>query len=94
MKEYIVDIWETRKQKLYGDSCLSQLQPQSSAGNLGDITGVEGQRDGKLGRTGKLCVQGKLYTKDCDVSRMSMCITSSAHVCGCVVNGRVAMAAV
>ena len=49
VKEYILDIWETWKQKIYGDdSCPSQLQSQSLAGNLVDVAGVEGQRDGKI----------------------------------------------
>ena len=45
VKEYVVDVWEARKQKLYGDdSCPSQLQ--SLAEDL-QLAGVEGQRDGK-----------------------------------------------
>ena len=57
VKEFIVNVWEVRKQKLYGDdSCPNQLQSQSSPGGLGGATGVEGQRDGKF-REGKLhCV--------------------------------------
>ena len=53
------------------------------AGNVVDVTGVEGQRDGELGHTGKLCVQGKLYTGGCDVCVPSS-VCTSAHVCGCV----------
>ena len=35
-EEYIVDIWEVRKQVLYGDdACPSHLQSQSSVGDLG-----------------------------------------------------------
>ena len=46
--EYIVDVWEVRKQILYGDdTCPSHLQSQSSVGNLGGVTGVDGHRRGK-----------------------------------------------
>ena len=46
--EFIVNMWEARKQKLYGDdSCPNQLQSQSSPGGLRCAAGVEGQRDGK-----------------------------------------------
>ena len=40
--EYIVDIWEVRKQILYGDdACPSHLRSQSSVGDLGGVTGVD-----------------------------------------------------
>ena len=49
MNEYVVGVWDARKQKLYGDdSCPSQLQ--SLAEDL-QLAGVEGQ--------GKLCSSGK-----------------------------------
>ena len=49
VKEYIVDVWEVRKQILHGDeTCPSHLQSQSSVGDLGGVTGVDGQRSGKL----------------------------------------------
>ena len=36
VKEYIVDVWEVRKQILYGDdTCPSHLQSQSLVGDLG-----------------------------------------------------------
>ena len=57
VKYFIVNVWEVRKQKLYGeDSCPTQLQSQSSPGGLGGATGVEGQRDGKFrdGEFGKV----------------------------------------
>ena len=54
VKEYIVDVWEVRKLILYGDdSCPSHLQSQSSVGDLGGVTGVDGQRSGKLDKQGK-----------------------------------------
>ena len=82
----MVDVWETRKQILYGDnSCPSQLQ--SLAGDL-QSAGVEGQRDGKL----RVCSSGEGGTDGKDLS-MCMCVCGSAHGCGCVVDGSVAMAA-
>ena len=55
VKEFIVNMREVRKQKLYGDdSCHNQLQSQSSPGGLGVAAGVVGQRDGKF-------YEGKLY---------------------------------
>ena len=46
VKEYVVGVWDARKQKLYGDdSCPTQLQ--SLAEDL-RLAGVEGQMVGKL----------------------------------------------
>ena len=57
VKEFIVNVWEVRKQKLYGDdSCPNQLPSQSSPGGLGGATGVEGQRDGKFRELCLLCI--------------------------------------
>ena len=68
----------SRKQKLYGDdSCSSQLQ--SLAEDL-QLAGVEGQTDGKLCSSG----EGGADGKDLPVRT---CMCSSAHGCGCVVNG-------
>ena len=54
VKEYIVDIWEVGKQILFGDNvCPSHLQSQSSVGDLGGVTGVDGHRSGKLDKRGK-----------------------------------------
>ena len=50
VKEYIIDLWEIRKVKLYGEPCSTQLQSQASAGDLRDGTVVGGQRRGKFGR--------------------------------------------
>ena len=47
--------WEVRKQILYGDdACPSHLQSQSSVGDLGGVTGVDGHRSGKLDKRGSL----------------------------------------
>ena len=44
----------TETARLYGDdTCLSHLQSQSSVGDLGGVTGVDGQRGGKLDEQGK-----------------------------------------
>ena len=52
VKEFIVAVWEVRKQKLYGDdSHPGQLQRQSLAGDRGPVAGVGG-RVGKLGKSG------------------------------------------
>ena len=57
VKEYVVGVWDVRKQKLYGDdSCPSQLQ--SLAEDL-QLAGVEGQTDGKLCSSGEGGTDGK-----------------------------------
>ena len=67
VKEYIIDLWEVRKVKLYGEPCSTQLQSQSSSGVSRDGTVVGGQRNGKFGEfshsgrvTGKLCADDDL----------------------------------
>ena len=47
VKEYIIDLWEVRKGKLYGEPCSTQPQSQSSAGDPRDGTVVGGQGRGK-----------------------------------------------
>ena len=89
VKEYIIDLWEVRKVKLYGEPCSTQPQSQSSAGDPRDGTVVGGQRRGKFGKfshSGR--VTGKLSTCITDDS----CKTGSAYT-GRVVNGRIARAA-
>ena len=52
VKEFVVRVWDARKQKLYSDdSCCSQLQ--SLAEDL-QLAGVERQMDGKLRSSGKV----------------------------------------
>ena len=75
MKEYVVGVWDARKQKLYGDdSCPSQLQ--SLAEDL-QLAGVEGQM---------LCSSGEGGTDGKDLP-VCTCMCGSAHDCGCVVDG-------
>jgi hypothetical protein len=87
VKEFIVDVWESRKLRLYGENACPGPQPNSSGWDLG--------QDGKLwnGRNGR---SGKLSHSN-DVIGACICsndvnVCGSAH-CGCVVNGSVAMAA-
>ena len=65
VKEYIIDVWEVRNVKLYGEPCSTQPQSQSLDGDPRDGTVVGGQRRGKFGRfshSGR--VTGKLYMYD------------------------------
>ena len=91
MKEYIIDLWEVRKVKLYGEPCSTQPQSQSSAGDLRDGTMVSGPRRfkfGKFSHSGR--VTGKLSTCTCITG--DSCKTGSAYIWR-VANGRIARAA-
>ena len=59
VKEYIVDVWEIRKHKLYdsGSEPGKQLHSQSSPG---DLAAAEGQRNGKFSVNGKFGHNGNL----------------------------------
>ena len=50
VKEYVVDVWEARKIKLYGDD---SSQSQSSTGDLGEFTGIVGQSGENMCQGGK-----------------------------------------
>ena len=72
MKEFIVAVWEVRKQKLYGDdSYPGQLQRQSSAGDWGPVAGV----GGRVGKSGKCDIshgKGEAHcTRPPNLERMS-----------------------
>ena len=57
VKEFIVNVWEVRKQKLYDNHPRpNQLQSQSPPGGLGGATEVEGQRNGKFWEGRLYCV--------------------------------------
>ena len=85
VKAYIIDIWEERKSKLYGDvECAQQPRPHSPTGDLGEIAGVNGQNSEGMCQGGKPGT-GKLYT--------DVCLCCSAHTSGCVVDGLGATAA-
>ena len=82
---YIIDIWEERKSKLYGDvECAQQPRPHSPTGDLGEIAGIIGQNSEGMCQGGKPGT-GKLYT--------DVCLCCSAHTSGCVVDGLGATAA-
>ena len=102
VKEYIIDVWEIRKHKLYysGSGPGQQLHSQSSPG---DLAVVEGQKNGKFSQNVKLghsCVRvtkRRLYdsqVRDHVIMHLGLNVSSSAHNCGCVVNGGNAMAAI
>ena len=78
VKEYIVDIWEVRKQILYGnDTCP---QSQSSVGDLGGVTGVDGQRSGTNKVSPTIYILVLIHACACVCS----CTCGSTHgsVCG------------
>ena len=84
VKEYVVDVWEARKIKLYGDD---SSQSQSSTGDLGEITGIVGQ-SGK-----NMCQGGKPDTGKFHSSYIGMNVCDSVYENGCVVDGTCATAA-
>ena len=68
MKEFIVAVWEVRKQKLYSDdSYPGQLQRQSSAGDRVAVAGVGG-RVGKSGKSGISHGKGEGHVVDAGVN--------------------------
>ena len=90
VKRYIVDVWEARKTKLY-DSYLSKLQSQHSAENL---DGTKGKFGGKSLLYGNVnVIQGKEGLAVGDNNNCMQFDSSSAHCCGCVAYGGLAMAA-
>ena len=78
VKDYVVDIWEARKIKLYGDD---SSQSQSSTGDLGGFTGIEGQ-SGK-----NMCQGGKPDTGKFHSSYIGMNVCGSTYENGCVADG-------
>ena len=101
VKEYITDVWEIRKQKLY-DSDSGPGQQLHSWSSPGERNGKFSQ-NGKFGQNGKLghsctnVTKGKLYgSRDSDhaIVHLGLNVSSSAHNCGCVVDGGNAMAAI
>ena len=78
VKDYVVNIWEAWKIKLYGND---SSQSQSSAGDLGEFPGIEGQ-SGK-----NMCQGGKPDTGKFHSSYIGMDVCGSAYENGCVVDG-------
>ena len=102
VKEYIVDVLEIRKHKLY-DSDSGPGQQLHSQSLPGYLAGVEGQRNGKFNQNGKLghsCVRvmkGRLYdsrVRDHVIVHLGLNASSFAHNYGCVFNGGNAMATI
>ena len=96
VKRYIIDVWEVWKNKLYGnDSCPIKLQSQHSAENL---AGIQGKLAGKsllyVNKCNVNVNKGKKFLVGLDVGDNCMWVEdSSAHHCGCVAYGSLAMAA-
>ena len=91
VKEYIVEMWEIRKHKLYDSDSGSglQLHTQSST----EERSGKFSQNGKFGQNGKfsqngisVCQKGKVH--------LGPNVNSSAHNRGCMVNGSGAMAAI
>ena len=95
VKEYIIDVWEIRKHKLY-DSDSGPGQQLHSRSSPGERNGKFGQ-NGKLGDSFTNVTKGKLYgswDSDHAIVHLGLNISSSAHNCRCVVDGGNAMAAI
>ena len=101
VKEYIIDVWEIRKHKLY-DSDSGPGQQLHSRSSPGERNGKFSQ-SGKFGQNGKLghsCTNvTKAKSYDSRVSYdtivdLGLNVSSSAHNCRCVVDGSNAMAAI
>ena len=79
----------------------SHLQSQSSVGDLGGVTGVDGHRSGKLDKPGKsVNVNVHVNTgihfgvNSCGCARGCSCVCCSAHGSRCVVDGESTTAAI
>ena len=89
VKEYIVDVWESRKVQLYGNDSCPSIPSLHSAGNLGEET------TGKSGRLSDNCTcMRSLMGGFAGGNNMNVHgNNSSAHCRGCVADGSFAMAA-
>ena len=83
VKEFIADVWESRKLRLYGENACPGPQPNSSRWDLGQ----DGKLNGRNGRSGKLSHSSDVIGACICSNDVNMC--GSAH-CGYVVNGSVA----
>ena len=102
VKEYIVEMWEIRKNKLYDSDSGSGLQLHTQF-SPGERSGKFSQ-NGKVGQNGK-CSQNGKFNQNGKFDQNGMSgqkgkvhlgpnVSSSAHDRGCVVNGSGAMAAI
>ena len=92
VKEYIIDVWEIRKHKLYDSDSGpgQQLHSQSSPGENSNFS-----QNGKFGHSCTNMAKGKLYgsgVSDNAIVHLGLNVSSCAHNCGCMVNGCKAMA--
>ena len=88
VKEYIVEMWEIQKHKLYDSDSGSGLQlhtPSSPGKRSGKFS-----QNGKFGQNGKFSQNGKFGQKG--KVHLGPNVSSSAHYRGCMVNGSGAMA--
>ena len=90
-------MWEIRKHKLY-DSDTGPGQQLHSRSSPGERNGKFSQ-NGKFGQNGKLghsCTNASFMAQDSDhaIVHLGLNVSSSAHNCGCVVDGGNAMAAI
>ena len=96
VKEYIVDVWEIRKHKLYDSDSGSGLQIRTQS-SPGERSGKFNQ-NGKFGQNGKFSQNGKFGQNGMSGQKgkvhLGPNVSSSAHYRGCVVNGSGAMAAI
>ena len=100
VKEYIIDVWEIRKHKLYNDSGPGrQLHFRSSPGERNGKFSQNGKfvQNGKFGHSCTNVTKGKPYdsrVSDYAIVHLGLNVSSSTHNCGCVVDGGNAMAAI
>ena len=92
VKEYIVDVWEIRKNKLYDSDSGSglQLHTQSSSGERRG----KFNKNGKFGQNGNFSQNGVYMSGQKGNAHLGPNVSSSAHYRRCVVNGSGAMAAI
>ena len=96
VKDYIIDVWEIRKHKLYDSDPGGQDLVNNSIFGLHLRKGMVSCQNGKFGQNGKLghsctnVTKGKLYgsrVSDHATVHLGLNVSSSAHNCGCVVDG-------
>ena len=82
VKGFILDVWELRKVRLYGDNpSVQQTQSQIASVELQGVAGGRGELRCLGGETDTSCSYG-----------VCSFVNSSAHCSGCVIYGSSAMA--
>ena len=85
VKEYIVDVWEIRKHKLYDIIIVLRIRSTTPFSVFSWVSGCA------------RVMKSRLYdsqVRDHVVVHLGLNVSSSAHNCGCVVNGGNTMAAI